>query len=324
MLRAALLILVVLLTIAWSCAAIWIDGPASRIAAGIIAAGLVAATIAAFVVLRPMRRAFAVYSILFAAVLVWWLSLSPSNDRMWISDVSELPSVEIDGDRATVKNVRNFEYRSETDFTEHWDTRSYDLSKIRGIDFFLSYWGSPHIAHTIVSWDFGDGKPLAISIETRKEVGESYSAILGFFRQYELYYVVADERDLVGVRTNHRGELVRRYRLHTPPDVARAILLDYFEEINRLATEPRWYNALTDNCTTSIRQHAQHVAAGNPFNWRILVNGHLDELGYMRGAIDNDLPFEEMRRRADITERAQQAGSSADFSVRIREPLQER
>lgn len=303
---------------AWACAAVWFDGPSSRMASGILSAGIAGTTLTLFARVRPLIKATAAFLLLFGLVLVWWLGLEPSNERDWSPEVAKLPRVTIQGNQVTVENVRNFEYRSETDFTEHWETRSYDLARLRGVDFFMSYWGSPWIAHTIVSWDFGEGEHLAISIETRKEVGESYSAVLGFFRQYELYYVVADERDLIGVRTNHRGELVRRYRLQTPPELDRAVLLDYFEEINHLAEQPRWYNAMTQNCTTTIRHHVQHVAPKNPFNWRVLVNGVLDELGYMRGTIDNRLPFEEVRKRADITARAKSAGSSADFSTQIR------
>jgi hypothetical protein len=180
---------------------------------------------------------------------------------------------------------------------------------------------SPWIAHTIVSWDFDDGQHLAISIETRKEVGEAYSAVLGFFRQFELYYVVSDERDVVGIRTNHRGEDAYLYRLRTPVETARSVLLDYIEEINRIAETPEWYNAATHNCTTAIRQHVQHVSAARPWDWRILLNGRIDQLGYERGSIDTSLPFEELRRKSDVTERAKAAGNSADFSQKIREGL---
>jgi len=218
----------------------------------------------------------------------------------------------------TIENIRNFDYRSETDFTEHWETRTYDLSKIQGLDIFLSYWGSPMIAHTIMSWDFGDGRPLAISIETRKEVGEEYSAVLGFFRQFELYYVVADERDVVRVRTNYRGEDVKVYRIQVSPKFARALLVDYLEKIDLLAEHPRWYNAFTHNCTTQIQNHVDSIATGNPFDWRIIVNGYIDELGYERGNLDTSLPFEELRQRANITERAKAADQASDFSTRIR------
>jgi len=142
--------------------------------------------------------------------------------------------------------------------------------------------------------------------------------VLGFFRQFELYYVAADERDLIGVRTNHLGEEVYLYRLRTPVPVARAILLDYLRAMSELVETPAWYNALATNCTTTIRQHAKHVAANNPFDWRIIVNGYIDELGYERGSIDTSLPFEELRRISDITQRAQAAGDDPDFSEMIR------
>jgi hypothetical protein len=225
------------------------------------------------------------------------------------------------GNRVTIENVRNFDYRTETDYTERWETRTYDLDGLQGVDMFLAFWGPTLIAHTITSWEFADGQHLAVSIETRKEKGESYSALLGFFRHYELYYVVADERDVVRLRTNYRGEQVYLYRLRMPVHQARAVLLDYLKEINRLADRPVWYNALTHNCTTTIRTHAQQVAAGRPWDWRILANGRLDELGYERGQIDTSLPFSELKARSDITEKARAADAAADFSRRIREGL---
>ena len=145
--------------------------------------------------------------------------------------------------------------------------------------------------------------------------------MLGFFRQFELYYVAADERDVIGVRTNHRDEQVFLYRLRTPVPMARALLVDYLRVMNRLAIQPRWYNALSHNCTTTIRRHVQHVAPRNPFSWKILVNGFIDELGYDRGTIDTSLPFEELRRRSDITAKARAAGNDPAFSSLIREGL---
>ena len=305
----------------WVVGTVLVDGPESQLWSGVLSMMFVVAVIALIVLVRPIWKLWVSFLVLFVLVQIWWLGIDPSNDREWLVDVAELPAVTFDGDLATLTNVRNFHYRSESDFDEIWDTRTYDLSQIRGVDIFLSYWGSPMIAHTIMSWDFADGQHLAISIETRKEVGEEYSAVLGFFRQYELYYVVADERDVIGVRTNHRGEDVYLYRLKTPVPVARAILVDYLEEMNRLVRKPRWYNALLYNCTTGIRQHAQHVAPGNPFDWRIIVNGYIDELGYERGSIDTSLPFDELRQTSNITERAKAAGVAADFSQQVREGL---
>jgi len=306
---------------AWGTAALWIDGPESRAAAGGLAGLFLAAVAWLLVRVRPLRRALGGFALLFAALLVWWLSIHARNDRPWLPDVAHPPTASVDGDVLTVRNLRNFAYRSESDFTPRWEERRYDLRELRGVDLFLSYWGSPWIAHTIASWDFGDDGHLAISIETRKEVGEAYSALLGFFRQFELYYVAADERDVIGVRAVHRGEQVFLYRLATPPAVARDILLDYVAAMNGLAASPDWYNALTHNCTTTIRRHAQHVAPGNPWDWRILVNGRIDQLGYERGQIDTSLPFPVLRRRSDVTERARAAGGADDFSARIREGL---
>jgi len=304
---------------AWALAALWIDGPTNgKVALALLYAGVL---IGSAVITRRFRPAMATSLVPFMVVLIWWSTLAPSNDRDWIADVARPPRVEIEGDQLTVHNVRNFDYRSEEDYTERWETRTYDLSKLRGVDMFISTWGSPYIAHTIASWDFGEDNHLAISIETRKEKSETYSAILGFFRQFELYYVVADERDVVRLRTNYRGETVRLYHLTPPVDVVRAILLDYLAEIDALADEPVWYNALTHNCTTTIRHHVQHVARGNPFDWRIVVNGWLDELGYERGNVDTSLPFEELRRVSLIGERARAADEASDFSRRIREGL---
>jgi hypothetical protein len=287
----------------WAAACLWYDGPESRLMAGALSTAFVVAVIALLFLARPVWRLWVGFLVLFVVVQAWWLGIEPSNDREWLVDVARPPSATFDGDLVTISNVRNFHYRSETDFDENWETRTYDLSQIRGLDIYLSYWGSPMIAHTIMSWDFADGQHLAVSIETRKEVGEEYSAILGFFRQFELYYVAADERDLIGLRTNHRGEDVYLYRMTTPVPRARALLVNYLETMNQLVSKPRWYNALLHNCTTVIRQHAQHVAAQRPFDWRIIVNGYIDELGYERGTIDTSLPFEELRRKSNITEK---------------------
>ena len=317
-LGSALAAVAALLASAWALAALWIDGSPIAAAPFGIAVGV------ALFALRPLSRALVAIAVLFACVLAWWLSLVPSNDREWQTDLARLPKATIEGDQLTIRNVRNFHYRSETDYDERWEERTYDLSRLRGADFYLVYWGSPWIAHTIVSWDFGDDTHLAISIETRKEVGEAYSAILGFFRQFELYYVVADERDVIGLRTNHRGEDVYLYRLAAKPEFLRAVLLDYLEEINRLATRPKWYNAALHNCTTTIRHHTLHATKGphNPFDWRLLVNGHLDQLGYERRSIETfGLPFEELRAASAVTARAREGDVGSDYSARLRTGL---
>ncbi len=315
---------IVVAAVAWGALALWFDGPQSRVLAGTMAGGLALASVLLTALVRPFLKGLVVALLPVIAVALWWASIPPSNTRDWTPDVARTASAAFHGASVTIQNVRNFKYRSESDYDQRWEARTYALDRIRGLDLFLSFWGPTQIAHTIASWEFDDGQHLAISIETRKEKGESYSALRGFFRQYELYYVVADERDPVGLRTNYRGEQVYLYRIRIPASQARALLVDYLDEVNRLGDHPRWYNALTQNCTTTIRSHAQNVGAGGYLDWRLLANGHLDELLYERGQIDSDLPFAALRARSNITERARTAGDSPDFSVRIRQGLPER
>jgi hypothetical protein len=270
---------------------------------------------------RPLRWVVAGILGAFLVVLAAWLALPPSNERDWQPDVATLPFADIGGDRVTVHNVRNAEYRTETDYTVRLEDRALDLSKLRSMDLFLVYWGSPLIAHTIMSWGFEGDQYLAISIETRKEQGEEYSALRGFFRQYELVFVVADERDVVRLRTNIRGEDVYVYRLDVSPADARRFLLRYLDEINELRERPQWYNALTENCTTAITRLAGADARRSWWSWKLLLNGHLDELAYDIGAIDRSLPFAVLKAKSHVNDRAKVANDDPRFSVRIREGL---
>jgi hypothetical protein len=319
--RGAVGVGLVLLTAWWVLALVY-AGPRPQGLAVALAAAYGVGSLAVLVFLRPFRRAVLVWLAGFAAVLVWWWSLHPTQSKDWQPDVARTPHGELRGDLLTLHEVRNFDYRSETDYTERWETRTYDLSKLRGGDLFLSYWGSPSIAHTILSWDFEDALPLAISIETRKDKSQQYSAIAGFFKQYELVYVAADERDLIRLRTNHRDEEVYLYRLTATPERARAILLDYLKTMNELAERPVFYNAFTQNCTTTIRMHSRHVNPGaQPFDWRLLANGYVDQLLYERGNLDRSLSFPELRARSLIVAKAKAADQDPEFSRRIREGL---
>ena len=307
--------------VVWGAFALWFDGPVSALWAGALASAFGAGCLLLLAAIRPFRRSALIVLAAVMIVAAWWLRIPPRNDRDWAPDVARLPTATVEGSRVTIHNVRNFDYRTADDFTERWESRGFDLDALRGIDMFISYWGSPFIAHTIASWEFEHGPHLAVSIETRRERGEDYSALRGFFRQYEIYYVVADERDVIRLRTNFRGEHVYLYRLRIPREKARALLLGYLAEVNRLAARPQWYNALSHNCTTTIRHRVQEVSPGNPWDWRILLNGYLDELGYARGTIDTSMPFPELRRRSEITEKARAADRNPDFSKRIREGL---
>ncbi len=305
----------------WGCAALWFDGPESRPLASLLALIYALSMLALPVLIHPMRRGVFASLILFAILLGWWLSIPPSNARYWLPNVANPPSARIQGDIVTIRNLRNFDYRSETDFSPHWETRTYDLSKLRGLDLYVIYWGSPSIAHTILSWQFDDGQHLAASIETRTETGESYSAVRGFFRQFELYYVLADERDVIGLRTNHRREDVYLYRLRTPPARARALLLDYLKTVNRLSSAPEWYNAFSHNCTTTIRLHAGNAMGAIPLDWRWLANGYLDTLLYEDGVINRTLPFAELKSLSYINPRAQTVPLDSHFSSAIRKGI---
>jgi hypothetical protein len=268
---------------------------------------------------RPLKGIITLIGCL--VVLVWWLSLEPSNNRDWTSDLAVLPYAEITGNQVTIHNIRNCDYRTETNFdVRHYD-KTFDLDKLRTVDLFLVYWGSPHMAHTMVSFGFQGGNYVCFSIETRKEKGEGYSAVKGLFRQFELTYVVADERDLVRLRTNYRkGEEAYLYRVQMTPEQGRRFFLNYLRRVNELHRRAEWYNAITDNCTTAIR--AQRAARERaPWDWRMLVNGHLDELLYKRGVIATNLPFAEMKQRCHINARAKAADKDADFSRLIRENM---
>jgi hypothetical protein len=307
----------------WMALAIYFDftrlGP-SWLRAGLGALVPVGAGVALWRV-RPLRWVVAGILGAFVVVLALWLAIPPSNARDWQPDVATLAFADIRGDQVVVHNVRNAEYRTETDYTVRLEDRALDLAKLRSLDLFLVYWGSPLIAHTIMSWGFEGDQYLAISIETRKEKGEEYSALRGFFRQYELVFVVADERDVVRLRTNVRGEDVYVYRLDASPAEAGELLRRYLREINELREQPQWYNALTGNCTTAIMRLARAGGRRSWWSWRLIVNGYFDELAYDLGAIDRSLPFAVLKAKSHVNDRAKAAHDDPRFSVRIREGL---
>jgi len=310
---------VAVLCVAWAFGALYFDFPA----AGPFAAVLyVVVLLAALVFVRGKMLKLAIAFGAFVLVASWWLTLKPSNDRPWQPDVSETAWAEINGDLVTIHNVRNCEYRTDTDFIPHWETRTVVLSHMTGIDVAIDYWGSPWISHPIVSFQFADALPICFSIETRKTIGQTYSAVRGLYRQYTLIYIVADERDSIRVRTNYRhGEDVYLYHTLASPAQARERFLEYLRTINSLRNHPRWYNAVTANCTTSIRaQRSANERA--PWDWRMLFNGTMDEMLYEDHAIaTGGLPFAELKRRSLIDQRALAADQSPDFSRLIREEL---
>jgi len=310
---------------AWSTAALAISGPHSefvRYGLAAVSGAVVLATLIALTSRRWRWRVLGVALVLFAAELGWWSTVEPSNDRDWVAENARLAYATVDGDAVTLHDVRNFTYRSETDFTPAYYDKRLDLSRLEGVDLVASYWMGPSIAHIFISFAFAGGDHLAVSIETRKEKGEGYSTVKGFFRQYELYYVVADERDVIGLRTNHRQdppEQVYVFRLKGTPQGARRVFMDYVESLNALKARPEFYNSLTTNCTTTIWLHSLVNPGHVPFSWKILASGYVPELLYELGRLDDrGLPFAELQRLSMVNARAQQADAAPDFSGRIR------
>ncbi len=312
-------ILLALPLAAWMGLVIALRLPGPAVVATILGIFLPFTALSAFALIPGHRGALA-FGGLFALVLAGFLALRPSNARDWMPEVAKIPTGHLEGNHLTVRNIRDCAYRTEADYEVRFVDHTYDLDRLRGIDLFLASWGPRHIAHTILSFDFGEGEHLAFSIETRKEKGESYSALRGFFREYELCVVAGFERDLIRVRTPFRGETVRLYRLNTPPDVARRILIDYVDRINHLTQHPEWYNALTDNCTTAMIGPVRRRSSRTPWSWKLIASGHVDELLYARGIVRRDLPFAALRQAAIINTKALTA-PPASFSERIRDGL---
>jgi hypothetical protein len=281
------------------------------------------ATILAFALLpSPGRTAIAAIAI-FAILVVLFFHIPASNDRDWQPDVAVTPYASVNGDLVTIHGVRNFDYRTETDFTPRWEERTYDLRKLDSVDIIAVYWTGKAIAHVMVSFGFEGKDYLAMSIETRKEKGESYSTLAGFFRQYELYYVVADERDVIGVRTTYRQpqEDVYIYRVRARQRTIRQVFLDYIETISDMRVHPRFYNTLTTNCTTSILTHTRINPESPPMSWKVLLSGYVPDYLYELGRIDTAKPFADLEKLSRVNERAHAADKDASFSQRLRQGL---
>jgi len=267
------------------------------------------------------RRAFLVFIGLFLGVVAWWLSISPSHDRRWRPEVAVMPRATIDGDRVRITGVRNFEYRTLNDFTVRYEEREVQLSHLTGLDFFVSYWSEGLVGHTFLSFIFDNAQALSISIETRPEVGEGFNPVGSLFKQFELIYVVGDERDLVRVRTNYRNETVYLYRLNSSPDNVRRLFTVYLERINELADRPEFYHLLSNSCTINIIRYANAAGRAGRFDIRHVFNGLIDNYLYYSGRMNTTLPFDELRRRSQINETARAADDAPDFSERIRASL---
>jgi uncharacterized protein DUF4105 len=320
---AGIKLLVQILVVTWTTLAVYFSNlpwPALRLA---LAVAFAAFAIWAFWLSRQRRMPVVVIALVFG-VIGWWLTIAPSNNRNWRPEVAVMPRAFINGDHVRITGVRNFDYRSRNDFTAHYEDREVDLSHLTGVDFFVAYfWNEAPVAHTFVSFIFDNAAPLSISIETRPEVGRGFEPIASMFKQFELIYIVGEERDLVGVRANYRREAVYLYQLNTSRESARRLFLIYLARINELAERPEFYNLLTNSCTINIVRYANAAGRRGRFDIRHLFNGLVDNYLYSSGRLDTTLPFDELRRRS-LIDKAVQAADGApepEFSQRIRASL---
>jgi hypothetical protein len=315
-----LLTLIVGVAATWGAFALWYQLPSDHALRFVGATVWAAFGLTVLVSLwgRRIARGFWAFFAAFATLLVWWHFLPPSNDHIWADDVAQLTSGVVVGSQVTLHNVRNFDWRSDSDYTQHWETRHYDLDKLRSVDMIMSYWSGPAIAHMLVSFGFEDADYVVFSVEIRPRKGESFSEIGGFFKEYGLSIVAADERDVIRVRTNVRGEDDYLYRIQMPVSAMRSLFLAYIDQANRLVHAPRFYNTVTANCTTLVYHMMKRIVSYLPLNYSLLLTGYLPEYVYRIGGLDSHYSFEELRTRGRITERAKAADRSESFSTDIR------
>ncbi len=308
---------------AWATGTIYYSPIPGKSVRAVLAVIFVLATALAFILTRRRGRTLVGYLAAFAALVALWLQIPASNDRDWQLEVALTPYATMNGNRVTIHNVRNFNYRTETDFDPRWEARTYDLKDLDSADLIAVYWAGKAIAHIMISFGFRGRDYVAFSIETRKERGESYSSIAGFFRQYELVYIVADERDVIKVRTTYRQpqEDVYLYRLRIPLNNIRRVFLDYLKVIDELHERPRFYNTLTTNCTTNILMHSRVNPESPPMSWKVLLSGYVPDYLYELGRLDTSRPFSELQRLSLVNRRAHAAGGNPGFSRLIREGL---
>lgn len=318
--RALIVLLVVAPISAWSSLALWFRAPGPdwlRLALAVCVA-LMALGAAYFLLAHKRWRPLAVFGALFACLLVWWGTIAPPASANFAPDVARQTTGRLDGDLLTLTDIRDFDWRSDADFTDRWTSKTYDLSKLRTLDLFLSYWDGPRMAHVITSFGFEDGEQIAWSIEVKRLKGGEFSPLADLFKTDPLAIVAATERDVVRVRSNVRGEDVQLYRLDVYPETMRALLMTYVQDANALAKEPRFYNSLLTNCTTTVAGLVKAIGKPVPLDWRLLINGYLPDYLAENDMLSKRAPIAEIKRLSHIAERAKAANDAADFSKAIR------
>jgi hypothetical protein len=314
--------LVIGLPAAWGALALWYQAPGVTLKGGIVLLW-VAFSVGLIVVLWQGRAGLALstFALAFCCMLIWWHRIEPSHDRMWADDVAKISSGSIEGNRVTLKNVRNFDWRSDTDYTQRWETREYDLDKLNSVDMIMSYWDGWAIAHMLISFGFDDGKHVAFSVEVRRQKNKTYSEIGGFFKRDGLSIIAADERDVIRVRTNVRGEDDYLYRIRMPLSAMRSLFLGYIQQADDLVETPRFYNTITVNCTTLVYHMMKRIVGYLPWSYRLLFTGYLPTYVYRVGGLDQRFTLPELRSMGRITDRAKQSDRSEGFSHDIRQGI---
>jgi hypothetical protein len=304
---------------AWGTLALWYQAPSAQLKAACIFLWI-AFTLGMLATLWQGRAglALAIFALVFAGMLIWWHNIAPSNDRLWADDVAQITNGSIDGNRVTLRNVRNFDWRSNDDYTQRWETREYELDQLNSVDMIMSYWDGWAIAHMLISFGFEDGRHVAFSVEVRRQKNLVYSEIGGFFKRDGLSIIAADERDVIRVRTNIRGEDDYLYRIRMPLSAMRSLFLGYVEQADSLVDAPRFYNTITVNCTTLVYHMMKRIVGYLPWSYRLLFTGYLPAYVYRVGGLDQRFSLTELRALGRITDRAKLSDSSGSFSADIR------
>jgi Domain of unknown function (DUF4105) len=330
------LALALLLLAIWGSGALYFRGPFAALGnAALITLFVISLLASGWCLLRRSyaRGPYLAALLALGALAGWYSTFKPSDTLHWAPDVARRSLVSIEQDEIVVRNVRNFVWHGENAALERWEDRHYSLAKLETLDVFLSYWMGPNIAHLITSFGFSDGRQLAFSTEIRKQIGQDYDPLAGFFRSYTLAVIAADEADVIKVRTNRRAEDIYRYRLDLKPETVRLLFKDYAALTQKLERQPAFYNTVLDNCSMVPYQMVRlRDAKAIPFDWRILSVGHLPEYlaeqGFLAGqggvaeqrVLATDTALKGLRDRARITHKAIAAETAPDFSAAIRAP----
>lgn len=304
--------------ILWICGALFYDVGQASLTGKALAISWLGLSIALFIYWQPLWKPFLTLLLVFAIFHRWWLSQKPSNDRNWAPGFMQPARVSLVGDTITIENVRSTEFHEAQEQDVRYDTRTYKMSEMRGIDALVCYWGSQWMCHPMFIFDFGPSGRVCISIEVRYRVGQDYNFLRSLYRQQELMYVVCEERDAILRRSKYqKGNELYLYRIYASPLIMRQFFLEYASSINTLADTPRWYHGITTNCTTSI--YAQGKGRMD-WDWRLLFNGVVDRLMYDREILDQQHPFETLKKMSQLNEVANRAPTD-DFGGFIRQEL---